>query len=101
MSEKKEEVKAFFEQPEIYLNFDYNLRIRTETVLAYTAGMHFEHVLDMPCGNGQISLPLLDRCDRLTQIDFAAKMTAIAQENVPTKDKARVTVLTNDFSRPT
>ncbi len=32
MSTKKENVKEFFEQTDVYLTYDHNLRIRRETV---------------------------------------------------------------------
>lgn len=58
------EVKAFFEKTDVYLTYNYNLRIRAETVGYFIADMHFEKVLDMPCGTGDISAPFIDKFDR-------------------------------------
>ncbi|NCP45013.1 MAG: hypothetical protein GW818_00920, partial [Flavobacteriales bacterium] len=49
---KKEEVKKFFEQTNIYFNYDYNIKIRTETVAEFIGDEYYSNVLDMPCGNG-------------------------------------------------
>ena len=57
------EVKALFEVPEKYLGpRRYDIRVRVETVQQFTKTLHFDRVLDIGCGDGAISLPLLSRC---------------------------------------
>lgn len=77
---KKQEVKNFFEQTDIYFNFDYNIKIRTETVAEMIAGEQFDKVLDMPCGNGVISLKNKEQFNQLTLVDFSENMIALAKQ---------------------
>ncbi len=80
-----QQVRAFFDTPEKYLDRrEFDIRIRVETVQEFTRGVTFEHILDIGCGNGAISLPLLTRCQcqHLTLMDISANMLALARENI-------------------
>ena len=83
-------VKSFFEKPHIYLVYDYNLRVRRETLSEFIGSEHFENVLDMPCGSGDISIPFLDQFKKLTLVDFSENMMNIALRKVPQQMKDRV-----------
>lgn len=78
--ERKAEVKTFFEQTDIYFNFDYNIKIRTETVAEFIGDTDYQNVLDMPCGNGFISLKNSEHFDQLSLVDFSENMIALAKE---------------------
>ena len=96
----RDPVKDFFEQTEVYLTYNYNLRIRMETIgyfLGLTGKSRFGEVLDMPCGTGDISLPFLDRFDALTLMDFAENMVATAKANTPPEQMHKVHFVRNDF----
>ena len=67
------EVKAFFEKTDHYLTYNYNLRIRMETVGHFIGDTRYEAALDMPCGTGDISAPYIDQFERLTLMDFSEK----------------------------
>lgn len=73
------EVKAFFEKTEHYLTYNYNLRIRMETVGYFIGNTRYEAVLDMPCGTGDISAPYVDQFGQLTLMDFSENMIATAR----------------------
>jgi len=77
---KKEEVKKFFEQTNIYFNYDYNIKIRTETVAEFIGDKYYSNVLDMPCGNGFISLKNSKQFTALTLVDFSENMIALAKQ---------------------
>jgi 2-polyprenyl-3-methyl-5-hydroxy-6-metoxy-1,4-benzoquinol methylase len=77
---KKEEVKKFFEQTNIYFNYDYNIKIRTETVAEFIGDKRYNNVLDMPCGNGFISLKNSKQFNALTLVDFSENMIALAKQ---------------------
>jgi len=79
------------------LTYDYNLKIRKETLESYTHHLKFNSVLDMPCGNGSISLPLLDRTKKLTLIDISTNMLSIAQKNISEDAKEKVILINDDF----
>lgn len=77
---KKEEVKKFFEQTNIYFNYDYNIKIRTETVAEFIGDKRYNNVLDMPCGNGLISLKNSKQFNTLALVDFSENMIALAKQ---------------------
>lgn len=91
------EVRAFFEQTDVYLTYNYNLRIRAETVADFIAGKRFENVLDMPCGTGDISAPFIDQFDRLTLMDFSSNMIATARKRFKPEDEPKLRFVHTDF----
>ncbi len=94
---KEQNVREFFEQPEVYLTYDYNLRIRRETIATFIGDERFEDVLDMPCGTGDLSLPFIDRFDNLMMMDFSTNMIAEAAKNVPDQYTERVKMVNGNF----
>lgn len=86
--ERKAEVKTFFEQTDIYFNFDYNIKIRTETVAEFLGETQYNNVLDMPCGNGFISLKNSKQFNQLTLVDFSENMITLAKE-IAKKEKSQ------------
>src|SRR5438309_1533877 len=97
MSDKSKVVKELFENTDLYLTYDYNLQIRKETVESFTKGMRFSSVLDIPCGTGAISIPLLGRTEKLTMIDVSSNMISVAKKNIPETDMAKVELINANF----
>jgi ubiquinone/menaquinone biosynthesis C-methylase UbiE len=97
MRDKSKIVKELFEDTALYLTYDYNLQIRKENLEALTRDLKYESVLDMPCGTGSISLPLLKNAKTLTLIDISSNMLSIAKSNIPEDEKHKVTFINNDF----
>lgn len=84
MPSKLTQVKCWFENPDKYLcRRQFDIRIRTETVQQFTKDHSFHHVLDIGCGDGSISLPLLSRSRKMTLLDVSTNMLAIARERIP------------------
>jgi 2-polyprenyl-3-methyl-5-hydroxy-6-metoxy-1,4-benzoquinol methylase len=100
MTSKTAEVKALFEVPEKYLEpRRYDIRVRVETVQHLTRARHFDRVLDIGCGDGAISLPLLSRCSRLTLLDLSKSMLDRACSRIPAQRAGDVEVIDGDFMR--
>jgi ubiquinone/menaquinone biosynthesis C-methylase UbiE len=97
MTDKSKLVKELFEDTALYLTYDYNLQIRKETIEAFTKDLRFSSLLDMPCGTGTISLPLLNRTDKLTFIDISSNMLSIARKNTPLENKEKIIFINDDF----
>ena len=97
MTDKSKVVKELFENTALYLTYDYNLQIRKETVEAFTTGLHFSNVLDMPSGTGAMSIPLLGRTEKLTLADISANMLEIAKKNIPANYEYKTEVINADF----
>ncbi len=94
---RKEEVKTYFEQTDIYFNFDYNIKIRTETIAELIGDTRFKNVLDMPCGNGYISLKNNSKFDQLTLVDFSENMIALAKEIGAKENATNTTFICSDI----
>jgi 2-polyprenyl-3-methyl-5-hydroxy-6-metoxy-1,4-benzoquinol methylase len=98
MASKSEQVKALFEAPEKYLGpRQYDINIRVETVQQFTGTTQFDKVLDIGCGNGAISLPLLPRCRQLTLLDLSANMLELAGSRVPVERRGDVELINANF----
>ena len=97
MTDKSKIVKELFEDTALYLTYDYNLQIRKENLEALTKDLKYDTVLDMPCGTGSISLPLLKDAKTLTLIDISSNMLSIAKSNIPDDEKNKVTFINDDF----
>lgn len=97
MADRNSAVKELFENTAHYLKYDYNLRIRQETVQFFTKDLDFENVLDMPCGNGEISTPLLEHTESLTLMDISSNMVTLAENSVPIQNKHKVRSVNTDF----
>jgi ubiquinone/menaquinone biosynthesis C-methylase UbiE len=94
MSSKSQQVKSWFESPGKYLsNRQFDIRIRIETVQQFTKGLTFGRVLDIGCGDGSISMPLLSRCEKLTLLDISNNMLAIAKGRIPAERASDVEVI--------
>jgi ubiquinone/menaquinone biosynthesis C-methylase UbiE len=95
-----EKVKAFFEAPEGYFERrEFDIRIRADTVRAFTSGRTFAHALDIGCGNGAVSLPLIreGRCRKLTLLDMSAAMLGLARAQVSPREHGQVEFVNGDF----
>jgi len=98
MNSKTEQVRSLFDITEKYLNpRQFDIRIRTETIQGFSNSLKFDSVLDIGCGNGAISLPLLPRCRHLTLLDLSSKMLALAKQRVPPKRLGDVQFIQGDF----
>lgn len=97
MKDKSTAVKELFENTDLYLTYDYNLRIRKETVDNFTEGLNFEAILDMPCGTGVISIPLLNRTKKLSLIDISSNMISTAKKNIPDEFMQKTECINDDF----
>jgi len=98
MISKTEQVKTLFETPQKYLDpRQYDIRIRVETVGQFTEGLEFKNILDIGCGDGSISLPLLPRCKKLTLLDLSRNMLNLASKRIPSNRLDDVEMIDGDF----
>jgi|SRR5579862_1551062 len=93
-----EEVEKFFDQPQNYLGRNgYDIRVRAETAAQFLRDRDFTSILDIGCGDGSVSLPLLTAQRDLTLLDVSSHMLAVAQSRIAPELRERVKVLNVDF----
>ncbi len=81
-NQNQDQIKAAFESPRWYLKkTSYNIRIRIETVQEYVQGRAFNNILDIGCGDGSLSAPLVKHGKCLTLLDRSRAMLDIALKN--------------------
>jgi 2-polyprenyl-3-methyl-5-hydroxy-6-metoxy-1,4-benzoquinol methylase len=98
LSTKINEVKSLFEAPEPYLKRRrFNINIRAETVQYFLRNRDFTRILDVGCGDGSASIPLLAAQKSLTLLDLSQNMLAIAQSKVPPGLSKNVQAINQDF----
>ena len=96
MENKVSEVKAYFEDSTKYLGEDgktIGIMSRQKIIQGMLSGKKFKNLLDVPCGNGLVSLPLLDQADQLTLIDIAESMVNLAKQNFSEDSSPKVKIL--------
>jgi 2-polyprenyl-3-methyl-5-hydroxy-6-metoxy-1,4-benzoquinol methylase len=95
---KIDRVKSLFDVPEKYLGpRHFDIQIRTETIQHFTENLTLDRVLDIGCGDGSLSVPLLPRCKRLTLLDLSSKMLALARKRIPVDRLNDVDVINDSF----
>jgi 2-polyprenyl-3-methyl-5-hydroxy-6-metoxy-1,4-benzoquinol methylase len=98
MASKIEQVKSLFEIPDKYLcPRQFDIQIRVETVKEFTENVMVDHVLDIGCGDGSISLPLLPRSKQLTMLDLSSKMLDLARKKIPFDRSSDVDIINGSF----
>lgn len=96
---KREHVRHVFENAHRYLKSrGVDIRCRVETVRNWAFRVKHDRMLDIGCGDGSISLQLVDKDTHLTQMDLSSSMTAIARSNVPPALADRVEIRNEDFA---
>ena len=86
----RERAKNFFADPRPYLQNNPYVDLRADAVrrlLPWRAGMS---VLDLGCGDGRISIPLVRESGDLLLVDSSAGMLDLARSNVPPNVADRV-----------
>jgi ubiquinone/menaquinone biosynthesis C-methylase UbiE len=91
-------IKQAFEQPQWYLGRrGFNIRIRAETIAEFVKDHRHESILDIGCGDGSLSLRLLNDQNYLTLLDQSQTMLRIASSRVPSKLSSRIQSVNASF----
>jgi 2-polyprenyl-3-methyl-5-hydroxy-6-metoxy-1,4-benzoquinol methylase len=98
MQNQVEHVKAVFDNAEWYLKgWRHSIRIREETVADLVKNHEYKRILDIGCGDGSISVPLLKPGVRLTLLDISGTMLAKARHRIPPGLESSVDFVNQDF----
>jgi 2-polyprenyl-3-methyl-5-hydroxy-6-metoxy-1,4-benzoquinol methylase len=93
-------VRSFFDQPQNYLERKrFDMRIRAETTKSFLKGTSCARIIDIGCGDGSVSLPLLASDRQLTLLDISSTMLSRARSSVPSSLSGNVEIRQEDFLR--
>jgi ubiquinone/menaquinone biosynthesis C-methylase UbiE len=93
-----EVVRTFFDRPQNYLERKrFDIRIRAETTMMFLDGVNCTKIIDIGCGDGSVSLPLLSRDRYLTLLDLSSTMLCLARSRVPSDLSGNVEVTQGDI----
>jgi 2-polyprenyl-3-methyl-5-hydroxy-6-metoxy-1,4-benzoquinol methylase len=96
--EKTDQVREFFDEPKSYLSRRrFDIAIRSETVQEFTKNKMYSRILDIGCGDGSLSLPLLTEHNRLTLLDLSSNMLSRARSKVPAGLEGNVEIIQGNF----
>jgi 2-polyprenyl-3-methyl-5-hydroxy-6-metoxy-1,4-benzoquinol methylase len=97
-SDRVDNVRSLFDQRENYLDKrQLDIRLRAETVKTLVEAKKFTNILDIGCGDGSVSVPVLtSECD-LTLLDISPQMLSFARARVPASLSPRVRFVNQDF----
>jgi 2-polyprenyl-3-methyl-5-hydroxy-6-metoxy-1,4-benzoquinol methylase len=98
MATKVDRVRSLFEKPDWYFNRrGYDIQIRAETVRELATLHDGARVLDIGCGDGSISLPLVTENTTVALLDLSSNMLSIARSKVPPELSGNVEIVNQDF----
>jgi ubiquinone/menaquinone biosynthesis C-methylase UbiE len=97
-ADRIENVRTLFDQRAAYLDRrQLDIRLRRETVDRVVQGKPYTEILDIGCGDGSISTPLLNSKCRLTLLDVSPGMLSIARSRVSEELLSGVKFVNQDF----
>jgi len=98
MATKIDRVKDVFENVPRYLDRqNVDIRVRAKTVKVLSSLIKWRRLLDIGCGDGSISLPLVTPEVHLTMLDLSSSMAAITKAKVPEELSGNVVVKNENF----
>lgn len=89
--DKNNEVKSFFDDTNKYLHKDFGVQVRAE--IAYDlidSEVDGKRIIDLGCGNGNVSLQFLHRASALHFLDISDKMLDLVKKRIPTSQEYKV-----------
>jgi ubiquinone/menaquinone biosynthesis C-methylase UbiE len=96
--EHNQRVKAFFDETHLYLKNRFGIRLRQRIVNELLGIVSSANILDIGCGDGSVSLPLLQGSNNfLTLLDLSEHMLAEARLHIQKGQVERVSFYHGDF----
>jgi ubiquinone/menaquinone biosynthesis C-methylase UbiE len=90
--------KAYFDGNEYLENSHDRIVIRSSIVKEFLGSTTHSRILDIGCGDGSLSLPLLHESNRLTLVDISEAMLRRARQRVPAQYSGNVTWINDSFA---
>lgn len=90
-------VKSFAEPNWYIQNFAANIRIRAETVATLLEGVALDRIIDVGCGDGSLSIPLVLRVKHVTYLDQSAAMLNLVASRIGQPNSVEVLYINKGF----
>ena len=90
MSSQPERVKEAFADPSPYLRNNAYVALRAKAVRRLVPDRAGMSLIDLGCGDGRISIPLVEQTGELLLVDSSPGMLELARRNVPPGSAGRV-----------
>jgi SAM-dependent methyltransferase len=90
-------VKRFFDSNQYCENSHDRIVVRSQIVKDFLGDVENARILDIGCGDGSLSLPLLNASNRLTLVDISEQMTRRAGARVPKALAGNVTLIADSY----
>lgn len=98
LTSKHNLVREVFDDSSRYLKRrQFDINIRRQTVATFTREMEVSDILDIGCGDGALSVPLLRANRTLTLLDISSNMLSSAESRIPSNLHGNVTLRNEDF----
>jgi cyclopropane fatty-acyl-phospholipid synthase-like methyltransferase len=94
----RERAKRYFANPSRYIRNNPYVDLRSQAVRRMLPSSPGRSMLDLGCGDGRVSLPLLGDTDKLLLVDASQGMLELAARNVPAEAVARVEIRCTDVA---
>lgn len=95
---KNTEVKSFFDETHKYLHKDFGIRLRAD-IANDLLGKQIDNkrIIDLGCGNGNVSLQFLHRASALHFLDISDKMLELVKSKIPPDQQHKVAFYNGDL----
>ena len=87
---ERERAKSAFADPTRYLHNNAYITLRAQAIRRMVPATSAKSILDLGCGDGRISIPLVGDTDELLLVDASRGMLELAVQNVPAAMADRV-----------
>lgn len=88
-----DQARDFFNLPTYLERGRFLIDVRTIVVRELLAGTRAAHILDLGCGDGSISIPLLEAGGDLTLVDLSPRMLEVAASRIPERLRSRTRII--------
>lgn len=100
MSSKDQAVKAFFDQTELYLHKEFGVAVRAliaEDLLGAAIRKGGKELIDLGCGNGDVSLPFLPLVKTHHFLDISEEMLKLVEAKIPPHQEGKTAFFQGDL----
>lgn len=96
-NQRNTKVRSHFEESSYYLSDNHNIEYRKKIIKALLGNGLFSSIIDVACGNAEISLGLFNGTGKLTLLDISNNMLKEAARNIPDGFRSHVRLVQGDF----